>query len=86
MKDYKYVYLIGIGGIGMSAVARWYNAQSIQVFGYDRASSALTDQLIQEGIKIHFEDRVDAIPEQIMHHRAQSLIVYTPAISSKTVY
>jgi UDP-N-acetylmuramate--alanine ligase len=83
MKDYKYVYLIGIGGIGMSAVARWYNAQSIQVFGYDRASSALTDQLIQEGIKIHFEDRVDAIPEQIMHHRAQSLIVYTPAISSK---
>ncbi len=83
MKDYKYVYLIGIGGIGMSAVARWYNTQSIQVFGYDRASSALTDQLMQEGIKIHFEDLVDVIPEQIMHHRAQSLIVYTPAISPK---
>jgi UDP-N-acetylmuramate--alanine ligase len=83
MRDYKYVYLIGIGGIGMSAVARWFNAQSIQVFGYDRASSALTDRLTQEGIKIHFEDRVDAMPEEIIHHREQSLIVYTPAISSK---
>jgi UDP-N-acetylmuramate--alanine ligase len=84
VKDYTYVYLIGIGGIGMSAVARWCHAQQhLQVFGYDRASSALTDQLIQEGIKIHFEDRVDAIPEEIMHHKAQSLIVYTPAISPK---
>ncbi|HAN49977.1 MAG TPA: UDP-N-acetylmuramate--L-alanine ligase [Amoebophilaceae bacterium] len=83
MQDYKYVYLIGIGGIGMSAVARWFNAQSIQVFGYDRASSTLTDQLMQEGIRVHFEDHVDAIPEQITNHREQSLIVYTPAISSK---
>jgi UDP-N-acetylmuramate--alanine ligase len=81
MKNYKYVYLIGIGGIGMSAVARWFNAQSVQVFGYDRSSSTLTDQLTQEGIRIHFEDHVDAIPEHITSHREQSLIVYTPAIS-----
>lgn len=81
MKNYKYVYLIGIGGIGMSAVARWFNAQSIQVFGYDQSSSTLTDQLTQEGISIHFEDRVDAIPGYITRHRDQSLIVYTPAIS-----
>ncbi|MFM2428187.1 MAG: hypothetical protein RL012_71 [Bacteroidota bacterium] len=83
MKDYKYVYLIGIGGIGMSAVARWFNAQSTQVFGYDRASSTLTDQLTKEGIRINFEDRVDAIPEKIIHHREQSLIVYTSAISPR---
>lgn len=83
MRDHTYVYLIGIGGIGMSAVARWCHAQHLQVFGYDRTASALTDQLIQEGIKIHFEDRVDMIPEEILHHKAQSLIVYTPAIASK---
>ena len=81
MKNYKYVYLIGIGGIGMSAVARWFNAQSIQVFGYDQSSSTLTDQLTQEGISIHFEDDVAAIPAHITRHSAQSLIVYTPAIS-----
>ena len=83
MKDYAYVYLIGIGGIGMSAVARWFNAQPIQVFGYDRAATALTDQLMQEGIQIHFEDCIEAIPAEIRAHREQSLIVYTPAISSQ---
>lgn len=83
MHNYKYVYLIGIGGIGMSALARWFHTQSIQVFGYDRSSTTLTDQLIREGIKIHFEDSVDVIPSQITHHQEQSLIVYTPAISSK---
>jgi UDP-N-acetylmuramate--alanine ligase len=81
MKHYKYVYLIGIGGTGMSAVARWFNAQSIQVFGYDRSSSTLTDQLTQEGISIHFEDHIAAIPAYITRHREQSLVVYTPAIS-----
>ncbi len=81
MQDYQYVYLIGIGGIGMSAVARWFNAQPLQVFGYDRAATALTDQLTQEGVQIHFEDRVEAIPAAITHHKEQSLIVYTPAIS-----
>ena len=83
MKSYQYVYLIGAGGIGMSALARWFNIQSLQVFGYDRASSTLTDQLAQEGIKIHFEDRIDAIPTPIIDHKAHSLIVYTPAISSQ---
>jgi UDP-N-acetylmuramate--alanine ligase len=83
MKDYKYVYLIGIGGIGMSAMARWFKVQSIQVFGYDQAVSALTDQLIQEGIEVHFHDCIDAIPKEITRHSNQSLIVYTPAISSK---
>ena len=81
MKDYKYVYLIGIGGIGMSAVARWFNAQAIQVFGYDRTASALTNQLTKEGITIHFEEHIDAIPTQIIAHKAQSLVIYTPAIS-----
>ena len=70
MKDYQYVYLIGIGGIGMSAVARWFKAQSTQVFGYDRAASPLTDQLTQEGIQVHFEDCVEAIPALIKHQKS----------------
>ena len=61
MKDYPYVYLIGVGGIGMSAIARWFNSQSIQVFGYDQTASALTDQLVQEGIEVHFTDCIDAM-------------------------
>ena len=82
MKDYKYVYLLGIGGIGMSAIARWFNAQALQVFGYDRASTALTDELIREGVQLHFEDHVKAIPTEIVRHKEQSLIVYTPAIAA----
>lgn len=84
MKNYKYVYLLGVGGIGMSALARWFNTQAIQVFGYDRVSSTLTDQLIREGINIHFEDRIDAIPPQIIDNKVHSLVVYTPAISPQS--
>ena len=83
MKDYKYVYLIGIGGSGMSAIARWFNTQSVKVFGYDRDSTPLTDQLRQEGMQIHFEDRVEAIPAVIRAHKEETLIVYTPAVNSQ---
>ncbi len=83
LQDYQYVYLLGVGGYGMSALARWFNAQGVQVFGYDRASTALTDQLAQEGIEIFFEELVATIPHKITQHRDKSLIVYTPAIPSK---
>ena len=49
-------YFIGIGGIGMSALARWFNYKGCRVSGYDRVQTTLTDQLVGEGIKIHFED------------------------------
>ena len=61
IKDYLYVYCIGIGGIGMSALARWFNQQGVRVFGYDRAATGLTALLIQEGMVIHFEDQVATI-------------------------
>ncbi|MEL6358789.1 MAG: Mur ligase family protein, partial [Bacteroidota bacterium] len=80
MKDYKYVYLVGIGGIGMSALARWFNAQAVQVFGYDKTATPLTDRLAQEGIQIHFDDRIGAIPAAIRDHKEQTLVIYTPAI------
>ncbi len=65
----------------MSALARWFNAQRLQVFGYDQRASRLTEQLIQEGIQVHFEDFVEAIPAAVELHKEQSLVVYTPAIS-----
>jgi UDP-N-acetylmuramate--alanine ligase len=70
----KAVYFIGIGGIGMSAIARYYNAQGVKVFGYDKTETTLTKQLQQEGIDIHFDDNINLIPKQI------DFVVYTPAI------
>ncbi|MGZ5286141.1 MAG: UDP-N-acetylmuramate--L-alanine ligase [Flavisolibacter sp.] len=68
------VYFIGIGGIGMSAIARYFVSKGIQVSGYDRTQTALTKQLEQEGIRIHYTEDVDGIPKDI------DLVIYTPAI------
>ena len=70
----KSVYLLGIGGIGMSALARYFNSGGVRIFGYDKTSTPLTDQLLNEGMNIHFEENIDLIPEKI------DLVVYTPAI------
>src|SRR4051794_6676446 len=68
------VYFIGIGGIGMSAIARYFHSQGVEVSGYDRAATELTKQLEAEGISIHYSEDVNAIPKDV------DLIVYTPAI------
>ena len=80
LKKIHSVYFIGIGGIGMSALARWFNANGYFVAGYDKTPTPLTQELELEGIAVHFEDSVDAIPEKIKHNASESLIVYTPAI------
>ena len=72
----KNVYFIGIGGIGMSAIARYYKFKGYNVAGYDRTPSELTAKLEAEGIAIHYEDRPDLIPAD----KAETLVVYTPAI------
>jgi len=76
------IYLIGIGGIGMSALARFFKAMGKEVSGYDKTPSSLTDELIAEGIRIHFEDNVQLIPENITNpkNRDNVLVIYTPAI------
>ncbi len=76
------VYLIGIGGIGMSALARYFNAIGKNVAGYDKTSSNLTNKLIDEGIDIHFSDNIESIPYKYKDtNKIDSiLIVYTPAI------
>ena len=72
----KNVYFIGIGGIGMSALARYYKFKGFNVAGYDRTPSELTGQLEAEGISVHYEDRPDLIPSDVN----ETLVVYTPAI------
>jgi UDP-N-acetylmuramate--alanine ligase len=68
------LYFIGIGGIGMSAIARYYNTQGVKVSGYDKTSTTLTQQLEAEGISIHYEEDVSLIPKDV------DMVVYTPAI------
>ena len=73
---WKNIYFIGIGGIGMSAIARYYKFKGYSVGGYDRTPSDLTHALEKEGISVHYEDNVDCIPKNV----EETLVVYTPAI------
>ena len=75
------VYFIGIGGIGMSAIARYFLNSGIFVGGYDRTPSALTGALEKEGAVIHYEDNVQLIPSEC-RNRDECLVIYTPAIPS----
>ena len=72
----NHVYFIGIGGIGMSAIARYYNFKGVKVSGYDKTPSELTHALESEGIEVHYEDNTDFIPKDVEN----TLVVYTPAI------
>jgi UDP-N-acetylmuramate--alanine ligase len=76
---HQHYYFIGIGGIGMSSLARYFNSKGYQVSGYDRVSTPLTQQLESEGIAIHYQDDVRAIPA-LFKDNASTLVVYTPAI------
>lgn len=81
ISNFKQAYFIGIGGIGMSAIARYFNAIGIIVSGYDKTPTLLTDTLMKEGIKIHFEDDLKLIDEALWSEKKSDvLIVITPAI------
>ena len=77
-----YVYFLGIGGIGMSALARYYRHTGAFVAGYDLTPSALTLALEEEGMDIHYTDDPRNIPPQIMENRENCLVIYTPALPS----
>lgn len=79
LKDIKAVYFIGAGGIGMSAIARYFLHIGCVVAGYDKTSSDLTKQLQKEGMNIHYEENVDLIPNAC-RNKVNTLIIYTPAI------
>ena len=72
------VYFIGIGGIGMSNLARYFKNLGKNVCGYDKTPSALTDEMIESGISIHFEDNIEAIPKD--YYVKNTLVIITPAV------
>ena len=74
LKNIESVYFIGIGGIGMSALARYFKSQGKKVSGYDKTESPLTKELVSEGIQVHFEDSVD------LADKDAGIVVYTPAV------
>ncbi len=74
IKNIHSIYFIGIGGIGMSAIARYFNYNGVKVAGYDRSSTPLTDALEAEGMDVRFEENIDRLPKEV------DLVVYTPAI------
>ena len=77
--EIKAVYFVGIGGIGMSAIARYFLSRGIIVGGYDRTPCELTEQLCREGAQIHYEDNVELISASF-RDKESTLVVYTPAI------
>ena len=76
---YTNYYFIGIGGIGMSAIARYFNHKGFRVSGYDRVPSALTHALEQEGIAVHYDDDVEMVPKDVEN----TFVIYTPAIPAE---
>ena len=80
LKNIHNIYFIGIGGIGMSAIARYFATNGKLVAGYDKTSSQVTDDLEALGIEIHFEDNVKRISDSFLN-ADETMVVYTPAIS-----
>jgi UDP-N-acetylmuramate--alanine ligase len=84
-KNIKNIFFLGIGGIGMSALAKYFHAKGYIVSGYDKTSTPLTKSLEQQGIKIHFTDDEKNIPNEIKNNSLESLIVITPAIPKESI-
>jgi UDP-N-acetylmuramate--alanine ligase len=80
LAELKQVYFLGIGGIGMSAIARWFLQNGYPVAGYDKTESPLTQQLVAEGMDIHYSDDVELIPKVCLENPAACLFIFTPAI------
>lgn len=74
------VYLVGIGGIGMSGLARYFKNRGCEVAGYDKTETILTNELVAEGIPVSYIDDATFIPETFLVHEPSTLIIYTPAI------
>jgi UDP-N-acetylmuramate--alanine ligase len=79
------VFFLGIGGIGMSALARWFQQEGYAVAGYDKTPSPLTDALEAEGMQVIFTDAIDSVPSQFRSTPEEVLVVWTPAIPKDSV-
>ncbi|MGC1243251.1 MAG: UDP-N-acetylmuramate--L-alanine ligase [Chryseosolibacter sp.] len=80
LAQYENIYFLGIGGIGMSALARWFMKNGVNVSGYDRTATTLTSDLQKEGMKVHFDDAVESIPKEVLENKDKTLVIFTPAI------
>lgn len=80
LNQYDNIYFLGIGGIGMSALARWFMKKGLRVSGYDRTATTLTRELEKEGIAVHYDDQVSLIPREVIDEPAKTIVIYTPAI------
>lgn len=80
IEQYDTIYFLGIGGIGMSALARWFMKKGMSVSGYDKTATVLTRELEQEGMAIHYHDAVEHIPVRVKDNKDKTLVVFTPAI------
>ncbi|OJV18421.1 MAG: UDP-N-acetylmuramate--L-alanine ligase [Dyadobacter sp. 50-39] len=78
--NWKYIYFVGIGGIGMSALARWFKANGFEVAGYDKTMTPLVGKLVEEGIPVTLEDEISTIPAVFTADPQQTLVIYTPAV------
>jgi len=79
LKNIKKLYFIGIGGIGMSALARYFRGRNVEINGYDKTRTTLTEKLSTEGMTIHYQEDISQIPKGI------DAVVWTPAIPSEHV-
>ncbi len=80
IEDKHIIYFLGIGGIGMSALARWFLHLKKKVYGYDKTETPLTKKLIREGASIHYNDAITSIPDEVLNSAEEVLVVLTPAI------
>ena len=80
----KRVYFVGVGGIGMAALARYYISKGLPVAGYDRTPSALTAELSADGVMVSYEDSMNAVPTEF-RDPADTLVVYTPAVPESNI-
>ena len=76
MSETKHIYFLGIGGIGMSALARYFKAKGCEVSGYDRTQTVLTRELESEGISVHYSAQIPLLENLL----ADTLVIYTPAV------
>jgi UDP-N-acetylmuramate--alanine ligase len=84
LNSYKNIYFLGIGGIGMSAIARWFRAQGFVVGGYDKTATELTARLKEEGMDIHYDNQVGRIPTAF-YKKEETLVVITPAVPKDNI-
>ncbi|MCF0064508.1 UDP-N-acetylmuramate--L-alanine ligase [Dyadobacter chenwenxiniae] len=80
MTNWKYIYFVGIGGIGMSALARWFKANGFNVAGYDKTLTVLVQKLMDEDIEVTLEDEISTIPAAFAADPSETLVIYTPAV------